>query len=372
MTAEQQCRKGNIVVIDDTPANLRLLAGMLTKEGHKVRPMPNGELGLKTVLASPPDLILLDINMPGMDGYEVCRELKANPKTHNIPILFISALDEAIDKVKAFNAGGVDYITKPFQIEEVQARILTQLDLKYSRDTMESLNQDLKKSLEEKTEFLEILVHELKNPLNVLMGYSDLMVEEQSMPRDEMRSVAVLMAQTSRKMHELVVKILEVNRLELGKRNFNRRPVDLDEVIQGVIANFRGAADRKGIEIAYERGRAPHVMGDESCFYSIFENLVSNAVKFSNHETKVSLALYKGEGCAHCSVTDSGPGFTAEDRGRLFGKYSRLSAKPTGGETSTGLGLSIVKALIDGQGGSIRMESVPGKGATFHLEFPAL
>lgn len=142
---------GNILVVDDTPANLRLLAGMLTEHHYKVRPVPNGTLALGAAQAAPPDLILLDINMPGMNGYEVCTALKSNPKTRDIPVIFISALDEVTDKVKAFDVGGVDYITKPFQFAEVMARIETHLTLRWLRQKLEEANQYLEKRVQERT-----------------------------------------------------------------------------------------------------------------------------------------------------------------------------------------------------------------------------
>lgn len=142
---------GNILVVDDTPANLRLLAGMLTEHHYKVRPVPNGMLALGAAQAAPPDLILLDINMPGMNGYEVCQALKSNPKTRDIPVIFISALDEVTDKVKAFEVGGVDYVTKPFQFAEVMARIETHLTLRWLRQKLEEANQYLEKRVQERT-----------------------------------------------------------------------------------------------------------------------------------------------------------------------------------------------------------------------------
>ncbi|MCB9135941.1 MAG: response regulator [Anaerolineales bacterium] len=142
---------GNILVVDDTPANLRLLAGMLTENHYKVRPVPNGMLALGAAKAAPPDLILLDINMPGMNGYEVCKALKSEEATRDIPIIFISALDEVTDKVKAFEVGGVDYVTKPFQFEEVMARIETHLTLRWLRQKLEEANQYLEKRVQERT-----------------------------------------------------------------------------------------------------------------------------------------------------------------------------------------------------------------------------
>ncbi|MDJ0839857.1 MAG: hybrid sensor histidine kinase/response regulator [Acidobacteriota bacterium] len=372
MTPETHHQKGSIVVIDDTPANLRLLAGMLMKSGYKVRPMPSGELGLKTVRAFPPDLILLDINMPGMNGYEVCQKLKEDRLTRGIPVIFISALGESLDKVKAFNAGGVDYITKPFQVEEVQARIRTQLDLKFSRDVLEKMNADLQRSLDEKNEFLTILVNELKNPLNVMMGYSEMLVEDAGhLPGEEVKAVGTRMTDTSKKMHELVVKILEVNRLELGQKEFIMKQVDLNAVICGTLANFERAAADKGLTVSYvQRRRFPAVQGDETCIYSIVENLISNAVKFTGRGGSVTVILEQEGDTARCRIEDTGPGFTAEDKRRMFAKYARLSARPTAGESSTGLGLSIVKALIDAHGGCIHLSSRPGEGACFTFSLP--
>ena len=364
--------KGSIVVIDDTPANLRLLAGMLNKDGYKVRPMPSGELGLKTVRAAPPDLILLDINMPGIDGYEVCRRLKADPKTRDIPVIFISALGESLDKVKAFEVGGVDYITKPFKVEEVQARIHTQLELKLSRDRMAEHNRRLKRLLEEKNEFVGVLVNELKNPLNVLLGYSEMLTEEVAgLAQEEIVSVSKRMADTSRKMYDLVTKILEVNQLELGNRAFVMKAVDLNAVICGVLGKYEDAAHAKGVKLIYTDQRDfPPVLADEASLYGIVENLVSNAVHFSSRGGRVAAGLIRENGYAHCTISDRGPGFTEGDKARLYAKYARLSARPTAGESSTGLGLSIVKALIDAMDGTITLESEPGEGAAFTFTLP--
>lgn len=150
--AETEQTKGNILIVDDTPANLRLLANLLNEQGYKTRPVPNGPLAIKASELDPPDLILLDINMPDMNGYDVCAKLKENDRTKNIPIIFISALDEVTDKVKAFHVGGVDYVTKPFQIEEVLARVGNQLALLDLKKELIQANRELEKRVEERTQ----------------------------------------------------------------------------------------------------------------------------------------------------------------------------------------------------------------------------
>ena len=149
---EPEQTKGNILIVDDTPANLRLLANLLNDQGYKTRPVPNGPLAIKASELDPPDLILLDINMPDMNGYDVCAKLKADDRTKNIPIIFISALDEVTDKVKAFQVGGVDYVTKPFQVEEVLARVGNQLALLDLKKELLQANQELERRVEERTQ----------------------------------------------------------------------------------------------------------------------------------------------------------------------------------------------------------------------------
>lgn len=138
-----KAQNGNILVVDDTPENLRLLSGILTEKGYQARPVPNGKLALSAAQSIPPDLVLLDIMMPEIDGYEVCRQLKASEVTKDIPVIFISAINDVMDKVKAFAVGGVDYITKPFQVEEVLARIETHLKICSLQHSLQEKNQDL-------------------------------------------------------------------------------------------------------------------------------------------------------------------------------------------------------------------------------------
>ncbi|NNG01401.1 MAG: response regulator [Desulfobacteraceae bacterium] len=159
----------NILIVDDTPENLRVLTDMLTEQGYKVRPAPSGKLALSGAAAILPDLILLDIHMPEMDGYEVCRRLKADKATKSVPIIFISALSEVFDKVKAFKAGGVDYITKPFQVEEVLARISTHLTISRLHKQLEQANQDLKKRIEEEI-YLNKKLQNAMDEIKVLSG----------------------------------------------------------------------------------------------------------------------------------------------------------------------------------------------------------
>lgn len=361
--------KASIVVIDDTPANLRLLTQMLTQRDYKVRPMPSGEMGLRTVRAGLPDLILLDVSMPGMNGYEVCERLKADPKTAEVPVIFISALGETLDKVRAFEVGGIDYITKPFHIEEVMARVETQLELKRSRDKLQTHTRLLEDLLDEKKEFLDLAAHELKNPLNVLKGYAEWIEESHRQAPDEIGEIATKMLTMTQSMHDLVIKILDINHLELGNHALKLQQVDLASAAKTVVHKFEILATQKTQRLTFDHNKLLHyAYADEAAVFRILENLISNAVKFSPSQTQISVSVLETPDFIRCQVSDQGPGLTPRDHQNLFKKYVHLSAKPTNGESSSRLGLSIAHALAGAMGGKLWCESVHGQGANFFLE----
>ncbi|NJL94745.1 MAG: response regulator [Anaerolineae bacterium] len=218
---------GTILAIDDTPANLDLLMSMLVKRGYRVRPALTGEAALISAQQSPPDLILLDVNMPGMNGYEVCERLKADYRTTNIPVIFVSALDETMDKVRAFQVGGVDYVTKPFQVEEVLARIESQLTLYTQRRALEQQHQELEdlraKELQYfndmnriKDEFVRTVSHDLKNPITAIQGFIYLLRQSGRIVHPEDQHLLRRIEEGAEGMRSLVLDLLDLARLEAG------------------------------------------------------------------------------------------------------------------------------------------------------------
>jgi DNA-binding response OmpR family regulator len=201
------CR-GAILIVDDTPANLSLLARVLSQRGYKVRVAGDGRHALESARANPPDLILLDIMMPDMDGYQVCAQLKAAEATRDIPVIFLSALDVATDKVKAFGTGGVDYITKPFSPEEVLARVQTHLALRDLQRQLEQKVVDLQARNAELDAFAHTVAHDLKNPLASVVGFAELLAEQEAMPEQEQRACAQSIARSARKMDTIIEGLL--------------------------------------------------------------------------------------------------------------------------------------------------------------------
>ena len=371
-----------ILVVDDVQQNIQVVGTMLREAGYSIMPATNGAAALQRVQKKLPDLILLDLMMPEMDGLEVCRRLKADPAAQSIPIIFLTASNEMSHLVQGLEAGAVDYVTKPFNPPELLARVRTHLELKHARDTIVRYGQELSRLNEEKNEFMGIAAHDLRNPLGAITGYAEIILEEaaslQPSPpesfdrsRREMAQCAGRINETSRRMAEMVQNLLDANRIERGEMQLNVVTTDLGPALKSVVETQRPHATAKQQTIHLETPATPSMaLVDRSVTVQVLENLLSNAVKYSPPGKNIFVRLKQSTDTVRCEVQDEGPGLSAEDQKKLFGKFARLSAKPTGGEHSTGLGLSIVKKMVEAMHGRVWCESELGKGATFVVQFP--
>jgi two-component system, sensor histidine kinase and response regulator len=359
-----------ILVVDDVQQNIQVVGTMLREAGYSIMPATNGTEALQRVQKKLPDLILLDLMMPEMDGLEVCRRLKADPVTQPIPIIFLTASNEMSHLVQGLAAGAVDYVTKPFNPPELLARVRTHLDLKHARDTIVRYGQELRRLNEEKNEFMGIVAHDLRSPLGTINGFAELLLDDATMARPEVEDSARRIRDTATRMAEMVQNLLDANRIERGEMELKLAPTDLGALVASVVEAQRPRALAKSQTLRLESltGPVPAVI-DPSVTVQVIENLVSNAVKYSPPGKNILVRVKQGADCVCVEVQDEGPGLSAEDQKKLFGKFARLSAKPTGGEHSTGLGLSIVKKMVEAMNGRVWCESELGKGATFVVEF---
>lgn len=365
-----------ILAVDDNSSNLELLDQIFGARQHCVRVATSGQRALDSARIAPPDLILLDITMPEMDGYETCQRFKADPILANIPIIFISALDDPLDKVKAFSVGGADYITKPFQAEEVLARADHQLRITALERELRIQNQQLEASLsqlkllnEEKSRFLGIVAHDLRNPLHSILLLVEINKEEPDLQM--IRSREERICQEVWGLNKLVDRFLNLEALESGQVKPELEEIDVIAVLESARDRFKDVASKKKIVIDCDfQDTHPMVWADAAFVREVFDNLVSNAVKFSLHGKSVVLRVMSLEKDVVISVEDHGPGLTVLDRENLFKRYVKLSAKPTGGEKSTGLGLSIVKSMVEAMGGRIWVDGELGQGAAFRVSLP--
>jgi two-component system, sensor histidine kinase and response regulator len=359
-----ETKLARILVVDDQPANIQIVGAVLGKLGHEIIPASDGATALKRVALRMPDLILLDLLMPGMNGCEVCLQLKLNPDWKDIPVIFLSAADDKELIVRALNAGGVDYITKPFNQAELISRVRTQLALKTARDQLKHLAED-------KDELLGILAHDLKNFLGGINMSAELMSRQIERFKDErLTQLSDNMIRSSALAMAFVKEFLANSASDHGF-SFKPAAVNLNEIANAAVEQYQEAARRKKIIIQMDF--PPEAVIAHADFFAldqVLDNLISNALKFSPADREIFVSVRSINHHAECVVRDEGPGFTAEDKEKMFRRYGRLSARPTDGEPSTGLGLSIVRKLVQGMKGELLCESTPGNGATFTVRLP--
>jgi two-component system sensor histidine kinase/response regulator len=364
LMAVNQAAPACILVVDDQQTNIQIVGSVLGSLGYEIIPAADGPTALKRLALMTPDLILLDLLLPGMDGCEVCRQLKAHPDWKTIPVMFLSAADDKDLIVRALDSGGVDYITKPFNQAELISRVRTQLALKSASDRLRRLAED-------KDELLGILAHDLKNHLGGMHMSAQLLHGRiESLPDQRAARLSENIVHTSGQLLAFVKEFLANAAADHGV-TLDMAPNNLVQVAASAVHRYGEAARRKQlkIETAFPSQDAL-VLADATGLDQIVDNLLSNAVKFSPPNKRIFVSVHPSPGHVECVVRDEGPGFKPEDMERMFRRYVRLSARPTGGEPSTGLGLSIVRKLVRAMKGELECESVPEQGATFRLRLP--
>jgi two-component system sensor histidine kinase/response regulator len=368
----------NILVVDDTPENLQLLMGILAGQGYDVRLAPDGCLALKFARTTPPDLILLDIKMPEMDGYEVCKLLKADERTREIPVLFLSASHKVSDKVKGLEVGGVDYITKPFQIEEVLARVHTHLALRNAQKGLQEeiirrkqTEEELREANASKDKFFSIIAHDLRNPFNVLLTLTELLTEEFERYEPERRHALLRRLNTSsRQVYALLTNLLEWSRLERGLIDCQPETLSLADIVEGHTYLLALHADQKQITLHNLIPAGTTAYADRKMIEMIIRNLISNSLKFTGNGGTITISAQCHEHTVEIAVVDTGIGMEQGFLANLFRLDKKCSRSGTIGEQGTGLGLILCKELAEKNGGSIRVESEVGKGSRFTVSLP--
>lgn len=356
--------KANILVVDDVPANLELLTGMLKKQGYRVRPALSGAAALQSASAAPPDLILLDINMPELDGYQVCTRLKADQGTYEIPVIFLSAFDETPDKVRAFQVGGVDYITKPFQFEEVVARVECHLTLQRQRREIQELSAF-------KDEMMRTVSHDLKNPLYLVIGYAQLLEEDiENLSSERILTYSKDILRGGRKMLRLITDLLDLSKLEGGAAALKLAPCQLSDFLSDHLHDHEFMAQRKQIQLFLDVDDSITLTIDKERMGRVIDNLLSNAIKYTREGGQVAVAVQTSPDSVAIQISDNGLGIPADAIPHLFNKFYRVNRKEHMASEGTGLGLSIVKTIVEQHGGRIWVESELGAGSVFNVLLP--
>lgn len=357
--------RGNILIVDDSPENLQLLSQMLNEQGYKVRAVLSGTQAVAAAQASPPDLILLDIMMPEMSGYDVCQHLKADERTFDIPVLFLSALDDVEDKIKAFTSGGVDYITKPFQPQEVLARVRTHLELR-------AVHLDLSRQIEERNmliaeldAFAHTVAHDLKNPLSNMLGFSDL---ASSFHRDgKIEDIPMCLDaiyNESLRMYRIIEALLLLASIR-KEDSVDIECLDMASIVGEALQRLEHMLGEAKIVLPDEW---PAALGHVQWVEEVWTNYLSNAIKYGGQPPHIELGGGRQQdGMLRFWVKDNGNGISPQDQERLFTPFTRLGRVHAEGH---GLGLSIVQRIVEKLGGEVGVESEEGCGSIFFFTLP--
>lgn len=381
---DTEISRGNILIVDDTPENLHLLFRTLSEQGYEVRGVVSGAMALRVIQLAPPDLLLLDVKMPEMNGYQVCQSLKADDQSAGIPVIFISAMDETIDKVKAFAVGGADYITKPFQVEEVLARVEHQITITRLQKQLEAQNRELVRSNQELEQFARIVSHDLQQPLqDVIMSAELLAKKYQSNLDEKAHSYLKHIQNVTLRMGNLIHEVLAYSRA--GSETQQLKTVDCNLLIEEVLANLKLKISQANASIVVDK--LPILMANETQLLQLFQNLISNALKFrcQDRTPQITISVQqttrnssKGEekptpvGIEDVewliSIHDNGIGIEPKQSQRVFEIFQRLNPEYPG----TGIGLATCKKIVEYHGGRIWLESEPGAGTTVYFTMPMM
>lgn len=356
--------RGVVLVVDDQMQNIQVVGTVLTREGYEVIPAISGAQALQRMAARLPDLILLDVVMPEMDGFAVCKRLREHPDTAGVPVIFVSAANDAETVVRGLEAGGVDYITKPFNKAELLARVRTQVDLQRARETTARM-------LKERESIVSMVAHDLKNPIGAIRFSAQTLTE---LPPNKVETASELthhIVSTCDQMLRFIERFLNNRAKEASNERLTNVRITVPQ-IQEMLSAWYTTAKRKNTTLSLNVPDVPLVASaDLFTVRQIVDNLMSNAVKFSPLGSQITTRVQEKNGHLCIAIEDEGPGFTDSDFARVFQDYTRLSARPTGGESSTGLGLAIAKRGADRMGAKLTIENRQGgEGAIACLTLP--
>ena len=363
-----------LLVVDDVQTNVLLLKALLGKEGYGILVANNGQEALEVIRNENPDLILLDVMMPGMDGFEVAERLKSEEFRCEIPIIFLTALDDTQSIVNGFKLGVGDFISKPFRKEELMVRIKHQLSLVAARRIIEEKNEELRKTIAGRDKMYSVIAHDLRSPMasmKMLLNTIMMSVEKDKIDPD-IFDMLEMSNKTSEEVFSLLDNLLKWTKSQLGKLTVIPQKLDISGLADGVVEVMNSVADVKHIKLIRTDHESFFVYVDIEMIKSILRNLISNAVKFSNPDSEIKVGIKAEDGKVIVSVTDSGKGIKKEDQHKLLKDSTHFTTYGTNSEEGSGLGLLLCRDFARKNGGELWFESEENLGSVFSFSLPQL
>jgi two-component system sensor histidine kinase/response regulator len=360
----KQRRAAVVMVVDDEPINVELMQTLLAEHGYQVLAATHGTQALESAAAHKPDLAIFDLKMPDIDGVELCRRFRETPELAAIPVIFITGAGAEEDLVRCFQAGAVDFLAKPIRAAELLQRVRTHLELKFSRDRLVLKARDC--------DLLTAMVaHDLKSPLASIRFSVQMLAEEPKLKEERLQDLLAALVESTDRTLMFIDEFLNRNAAANTVALDAFKPFALHDLVRQIVERYDYYGSEKGIRVELARSHPIEAFGDRLATEHVIENLLSNALKFGPPGSRVQVTLEQGDpGTARVRVLDRGPGISDSDRKNLFQRYVRLSARPTSGESSTGLGLSIAKQLADAMHGNLHYEPREGGGSVFVFDLP--
>lgn len=361
-----------ILIVDDVMSNVLLLKVLLTNEKFAIATASNGRQALEQVEKENPDLVLLDVMMPDMSGFEVAQHLKSNPNTADIPIIFLTALNSTADIVKGFQVGANDFISKPFNKEELIIRVTHQISLVAAKRLILSKTEELQRTIAGRDKLYSVIAHDLRSPMGTIKMVLNMLIL--NLPSEkigaEMYELLTMANQTTEDVFSLLDNLLKWTKSQIGKLNVVYQDVDLVEVTDGVIEIFSMVASLKKIRIREMKPEKMMVNADIDMLKTVVRNLLSNAIKFSKENSEVLVKMEEVDGMAVVSVQDYGCGISEEGQKKLLHTDTHFSTFGTNNEEGSGLGLLLCKDFVVKNGGKLWFTSKEGEGSIFSFSIP--
>lgn len=361
-----------ILIVDDVMSNVLLLKVLLTNEKFAIATASNGRQALEQVEKENPDLVLLDVMMPDMSGFEVAQHLKSNPNTADIPIIFLTALNSTADIVKGFQVGANDFISKPFNKEELIIRVTHQISLVAAKRLILSKTEELQRTIAGRDKLYSVIAHDLRSPMGSIKMVLNMLIL--NLPSEkigaEMYELLTMANQTTEDVFSLLDNLLKWTKSQIGKLNVVYQDVDLVEVTDGVIEIFSMEASLKKIRIREMKPEKMMVNADIDMLKTVVRNLLSNAIKFSKENSEVLVKMEEVDGMAVVSVQDYGCGISEEGQKKLLHTDTHFSTFGTNNEEGSGLGLLLCKDFVVKNGGKLWFTSKEGEGSIFSFSIP--